>query len=81
MNTKLTISLDEGVIDRAKNYAQSHRISLSRMIESYLDLVTKQGSERMAITPLVESLSGVIELPENYDSKKEYSDHIIQKYK
>ncbi|MEI7723929.1 MAG: DUF6364 family protein [Bacteroidota bacterium] len=81
MNTKLTISMDEDVIDRAKNYAQSHRISLSRMIESYLDLVTKQGSERIAITPLVESLSGVIELPENYNSKKEYSDHIIEKYK
>lgn len=81
MNTKLTISLDESVIDRAKNYAQSHQISLSRMIESYLDLVTKEGSERIAITPLVESLSGVIELPENYDSKKEYSGHIIEKYK
>jgi hypothetical protein len=81
MNTKLTISLDENVIDRAKNYAQSHQISLSRMIESYLDLVTKEGSERIAITPLVESLSGVIELPENYDSKKEYSGYIIEKYK
>jgi hypothetical protein len=81
MNTKLTISLDEEVINRAKNYARSHRISISRMIESYLDLVTKPESERTRITPLVESLSGVIELPEDYNSKKEYSDHLIEKYK
>lgn len=81
MDTKLTLRLDENVIERAKTYAQSHKISLSRMIESYLDLVTEQKSGNIGITPLVESLSGVIELPEGYDYRNEYADYLIEKYK
>jgi hypothetical protein len=69
------------VILRAKDYAQNHKISLSKMIESYLDSVTKDKPTDIEITPLVESLSGVIHLPKDFDYKKEYSDFISEKYK
>ena len=36
MDTKLTLKLDKTVIEKAKEYAESHQKSLSRMIESYL---------------------------------------------
>ena len=36
MDKKLTLSLNERVIEKAKVYAQNHKISLSRLIESYL---------------------------------------------
>ena len=83
METKLTLRLNDNVIERAKLYARSHRISLSKMIESYLDSLTKEKREesKTLITPLVESLSGVINVPLDYDYKKEYSDYIIEKYK
>ena len=81
METKLTLRLNDNVISRAKDYAQSHKISLSKLIESYLDSVTKQKSEDIEITPLVKSLSGVIKLPADFDYKKEYSDHLTEKYK
>jgi hypothetical protein len=32
------------------------------------------------ITPLVKSLSGVLNLPKNYDYMKSYKDHILKKY-
>jgi hypothetical protein len=60
VNTKLTIKLDSEVISRAKKYAQSRKTSLSKMIESYLDSVTKPDPDDIEITPLVKSLSGVI---------------------
>ena len=83
METKLTLRLDENVIERAKIYARNHKISLSKMIESYLDSVTRQKKEgeKTSITPLVESLSGVIELPADYDYKKEYRNYLEEKYK
>ncbi len=83
METKLTLRLNDRVIKRAKIYARYHRISLSKMIESYLDSVTseKESDKKAAITPLVESLSGVIDLPTDYDYKKEYTDYLIEKYK
>ncbi|MBA7546583.1 hypothetical protein ES705_38975 [subsurface metagenome] len=81
METKLTIRLEESVIERAKIYARSHKISLSKMIESYLDSITKDKKLDIEITPLVESLSGVIDLPTDYDYKKDYTDYLIEKYK
>jgi hypothetical protein len=80
MDTKLTIKLDDDVITRAKIYAKRRKTSLSRMIESYLDSVTKPESKGIEITPLVKSLSGVITLTDNYDYKKDRTDYLIKKY-
>lgn len=81
METKLTLRLNEHVIERAKIYARNHKISLSKMIESYLDSVTKPKKKEVEITPLVESLSGVIDLSSDFDYKKEYGNYLIEKYK
>lgn len=83
METKLTLRLNDNVIERAKNYARSHKISLSKLIESYLDSITqqKEDEKKISITPLIESLSGVIDLPADFDYKKEYRDFLDEKYK
>ena len=80
MNSKLTLKLSSNVITRAKKYAKKHNTSLSKMIEAYLDSVTGEKSSEIEITPLVKSLSGVIELPEDYDYRKDYTDYLDQKY-
>ena len=81
METKLTLRLEKKVIDKAKGYAQEHKTSLSRMVESYLDSVTNSYVEEPEITPLVESLSGVVTVPKDIDIKKEYSEYLNKKYK
>ena len=80
MDIKLTIKLDDDVITRAKTYAKRRKTSLSKMIESYLDSVTKPESKGIEITPLVKSLSGVITLKDDYDYKKDRTDYLIKKY-
>ena len=81
MYTKLTLNVDKSVIERAKEYAKSHKISLSKLIESYLSSLTKKKGQETEITPLVESLIGVIELDKDFDYKKGYSDYLLEKYK
>ena len=83
MKKKLTIRLNDNVIKRAKLFARNHKTSLSKMIESYFDSLTKETEKgkKISITPLVESLSGVIDLPTDFDYKKEYGDYLIKKYK
>lgn len=83
MDTKLTLRLNDDVIERAKIYARTHNISLSKMIESYLDSVTRQNDTEKGnkVTPLVKSISGVIDLPADFDYKKEYRDYLDKKYK
>jgi hypothetical protein len=80
MNSKLTLKLNSIVIARAKKYAKKHNTSLSKMIESYLDSVTSSEDSGIEITQLVISLSGVIDLPADYDYKKDYTDFLDKKY-
>ncbi|MDR1170962.1 MAG: DUF6364 family protein [Bacteroidales bacterium] len=83
MNVKLTIQLDDNLIHAAKTYARGKNVSLSKMIESYLKFVTSEESQMKdtEITPLVKSLSGVIELSPEFDYKTEYGNHLLEKYK
>ena len=83
METKLTLRLNESVIERAKIYAKNQKLSLSKMIESYLDSLTREEDKekKLHITPLVESLSGVINIPPDLDYKNEYSSYLTEKYK
>lgn len=81
METKLTIRIKKKVIERAKDYAHIHKISLSKMVESYLESVTEVKKEDIEITPLVESLSGVIRLNEDFNFKNDYANYLTEKYK
>ena len=81
MDTKLTLNLDKAIIDKAKEYAKLHKISLSRLIESYLASLTTKKEPEIEITPLVESLSGVIKINNDFDHKQGYVDYLIEKYK
>lgn len=78
MNTKLTLNLDKNVIDEAKAYAKSHHVSLSKLIENYLHSLTRESKKRSSVSPLVESLTGII--PSDFDEKKEYREYIDRKY-
>lgn len=87
MDKKLTLSLDAVIIERAKNYAKEQETSLSKMIESYLSLITSSAtsstaeSKEVAVTPLVKSLIGVASVPEDYDFRSDYADYLMEKYK
>lgn len=81
MDDKLTLKLDEETIEKAKVYAKNHKTSLSRLIENYLKLLTKESSQEIKITPLVKNLSGIIKLTEDFNVKKEYTEYLVKKYK
>ena len=81
MDTKLTLKLEMSIIEKAKEYAKSNRTSLSKLIENYLSNITKDNSKTEKITPLVKSLTGVINLPTDFDDKKGYGDYLSNKYK
>jgi hypothetical protein len=78
MNTKLTLNLDKEIIFEAKNYAKDHKVSLSKLIENYLNSLTKESKRNSTVSPLVESLTGII--PNDFDEKKEYREYIDKKY-
>ncbi len=80
MDAKLTLNLDKGVKDRAKVYAKSQEISHSRLIENYLAALTSPGENSIELTPLVQSLTGMVELKEDFLEKEEYGKYLSKKY-
>ena len=85
MDKKLTLKLDQFVIDRAKEYAVSHNRSLSRIIESYLRSLIDRGSpeskDDMEISPFVKSMKTGVKMPADIDYKKMHGDYLSEKYK
>jgi len=85
MDKKLTLSLNQSIIEKAKQYAKQNNTSLSKMIESYFDSLTNEqednGKVKVETTPLVESLCGVIKLPEDFNYKETKAKHLLEKYK
>jgi hypothetical protein len=82
MDTKLTLKLNEEIIERAKQYAANKKLSLSRLIENYLNSLTseKTTETEFQISPFVKTLSSDVGLPQNFDYKKERGDYLEQKY-
>ena len=71
MAAKLTLTIDDGVIKKAKKYANENERSLSNLVENYLLALTSRGKkENKNITPFVASLRGGFSPPANFDCKK-----------
>jgi len=82
MNIKLTLTIEETVINEAKKYAKSKGDSLSGLVENYLKAVTKKSAinKNVELSPLVKSLKGSFKAPANFDYKKELKEELSKKY-
>jgi len=82
MDTKLTLKLNQRIIEKAKEYASNKKMSLSRIVEAYLQsLTTENDSSEFEISPFVKSIATGTEIPVDLDYKNEYSDYLMEKYK
>lgn len=81
MKTKLTLTIDQSVIDKAKRYAKGKGRSLSDIIENYLKVLVKEDNTTVIdSTPITSSLRGAFKAPEDFDYKKELSKGLSEKY-
>jgi hypothetical protein len=79
MTTKLTLSLDESVIKRAKHYAKHTGMSLSQLIENYLDRITSE-KESNKLSPGLQKIVGAVKLPDNFDEEQELRNYMENKH-
>ncbi len=70
MNTKLTLTIEKTVIEKAKEYAKKSGRSLSDLIESYLQrLITDSEVIEETIPEEFKDLFGSVNLPTEIDDK------------
>jgi len=81
MITKLTLTIEKSVIQKAKRYAKEKERSLSDIIENYLKAITEDEiGEEIEITPLVKSLKGSFKAPKDFNYKEELTKALSEKY-
>jgi hypothetical protein len=87
MKTKLTLVMEDEVIYSAKKYAKNKEQSLSSLVENYLKAIALgQTNEKSAhrddkkIKSPIEKYRGIIQLPTDYDYKKDVGHYLLEKY-
>lgn len=73
---KLTLSVDEQVIERARRYSRRHNTSISQLVSNYLSQLDAREGEQ-AYSPTVRRLMGL--LPSD-TTVEQYRRHLEEKY-
>jgi hypothetical protein len=81
MTTKLTLTIDNKIIIKAKMYASQQKRSLSDLVENYLKSLTHaESGDQDELTPAVRSLMGSFKTPADFDYKTVLSEARIKKH-
>jgi hypothetical protein len=79
MLTKLTLRMDDNLIESAKEYAAKTGKSLSRIVADFFEIIkNEEGKNEDSLTPTVQSLRGI--LKGKGVSEEEYKKHLEEKY-
>lgn len=70
MDAKVTLSFDEGVVNKAKRYAEKNNISLSRLVEFLLQKTTSGNYASLEELPISDWVNQVAEGEAIYQTKK-----------
>lgn len=77
MQSKLTLRLEERLINSAKKYAQHNGVSLSQMVANYFSAIQSE-EEKQELAPITRSLVGSSEKVKLEDD--DYKKHLESKY-
>ena len=83
MKTKLSLLIEENVIEEAKKYAKSNGKSISSIVEEYLSsLILKEvTNKKKSSLKIVRELKGSVKLPDDFTSYKELlKDALFEKH-
>jgi len=80
MTTKLTLTIEKSVIEKAKKYAKGTQRSLSEMVQKYLESLVEKEKEVNELSPKIKELAGSLKMPENFDYDKALDEYYKEKY-
>ena len=81
MTTKLTLTLDNKIIETAKIYAKRNKISLSRLVEFYFKSLTADYENHIEnLPPITKELSGIAKIKTTKSDKELLEDALNRKF-
>lgn len=79
MTTKLTLTVEKAIIERAKIFAKKSGRSLSELIENYLETITEDKGEEI-LSPKLKKIVGAVKLPTDFNEEKELRSYLEKKH-
>ena len=79
MTTKLTLTVEKSIIERAKYYAKNTGRSLQELIENYLETITSDSVES-ELSPKLKKIVGAVNLPQDFDDETELGTALEKKH-
>jgi len=83
MSSKLTLSIQPDIIQKAKKYAKLQGRSLSNIVEEYLKSISTsyEVNQEQELSKILQELKGSVKLPAHYKSSREaLEDALLEKY-
>ena len=81
MDAKITLSFDKQIIEKAKRYAESQNISLSRLMEHLLDKITSNHYQSLEDFPVADWVNSVAAGTAEYKTSPKKRSSIKDEYK
>ncbi len=78
--TKLTLSMDEAVVEKAKQIAQAHKTSVSAMFSQFVQSMAGHRARRAKVGPLTRKVSGIVKLPAGKNDKELLTEALMARY-
>jgi replicative DNA helicase len=79
MNVKLTLSVNEELVTRARRYAKKKRKSLSGLVENYLKTLSTGNNSEEKMHPELKKFYGKLKLTDKRGYKAVYREEIVKK--
>lgn len=80
MTKKLTLTIEESLIEKMKIYAKGTQRSLSEMVEKYFESVVERKNNDDELSPKIKKLAGSLKMPKDFDYEKALDDYYKEKY-
>jgi hypothetical protein len=78
--TKLTLSMDEAVVAKAKRIARANRTSVSAMVTQFVVSLGDGSRRHIRLGPLTRKASGLVRLPAGKDYKELIEEAICDRH-
>lgn len=80
MQTKLTLSIEEAVIERAKAYAKKQGTSLSKIVQEFLRQKAEEVKDEIQIPEEFKDIFGALELPNGLTVEEARLEYLTKKH-
>ncbi len=80
MKTKLTLTIDEDILEKGKRYVKEQGISISSFLEGSIRAVLQPKDENAEGSDFINSIPKNYGIPDDFDWKAEKAERLAKKY-